>query len=55
MKKSVHLVAGLVAAALMSGSAVASPAAPFEKKEIQAAADEAYAYFYPLINKDVTR
>jgi hypothetical protein len=55
MKKSGHLVAGLVAAALMSGSAVASPAAPFEKSEIQAAADEAYAYFYPLITMDVTR
>lgn len=55
MMKSVYLMAGLLAAGMMLGSAAASPAVPFEKSEIQAAADEAYVYFYPLITMDVTR
>lgn len=55
MKKSVYLRAGLMVAAMMLGSAAASSAVPFEKNEIQAAADEAYVYFYPLITMDVTR
>ena len=54
-RKSVFLAAGFAAAAMTLGSAAASPAAPFDKSEIQAAADEAYAYFYPLITMDVTR
>lgn len=55
MRKSVFLAAGLAAAAMTLGSAAASPAVPFDKSEIQAAADEAYAYFYPLVTMDVTR